>query len=88
MYYRAVAREERHHLSITRMVPLTVVRCSDQEQRTRIGMRLPPGPRAFPVAETRQVTERLHQWRVELKRFFEVIGADENMREHFTLPIC
>jgi hypothetical protein len=74
-------RSERNHLTVSRMVRLTVEWLAYYEERSRVAFAVPAGPRLFPLAKPKVNPEALHQRAVKVERPFEVGDAYEYVRE-------
>jgi len=82
----SAAGKKSDHLTVSGFVELRVVGFPDEEQRSRVGMRLPTSPWTLQLAKPLLHSENGHQSAVEGERSVKVLDADEDVREHGPMP--
>jgi len=86
VYERAIACEERNHLSIPGIVRLFVKWPSDKKQWSSFSRSLPTCPWTSAVAEASFEPQAVHNGAVERESTLEVCDAYEDVRKHYRLP--
>jgi hypothetical protein len=81
-----VTRDKGGHLAVSYVVGLSIKGLTDQEQRSRIRVRLPSCPRSIALAEAFANSKHLHQRPVEGQGPIEILHAYEDVGEH-ALPL-
>jgi hypothetical protein len=85
VHERAIACEERNHLSIPRIVRLFVKWPSDKKQWSIFSRSLPTRPWATAVAESSFEPQAVHNGAVERESPLEVCDAYEDVRKHYRI---
>ena len=74
--------EKRRHLAVSCDVRVSIEGLADQEQRSRVRMRLPTCPRSIALAEAFAESKHRHQCPVERQSPIEILHAYKDVGEH------
>lgn len=82
VYDVTATREKGRHLAVSYVVRVPIEGFTDQEQRSRLWMRLPTCPRSIALAEAFAESKYLHQCPVEGQGPIEILHAYKDVGEH------
>src|SRR5579862_6473603 len=86
VYDVTATREKGRHLAVSYLVRLPIEGLTDQEQGSRVWMRLPTCPRSIALAEAFVESKHLHQCPVEGQGPIEILHAYKDVGEHASDP--
>lgn len=82
VHCHTVGRQEGHHLTVSRAMFLFIEGTANKKQWPCTYTRLPPRTRALRIHELELRAKKVHHGPVESKRDFEVVDANNDVREH------
>ena len=86
VYDVTATREKGRHLAVSYVVRVPIEGLTDQEQRSRVWMRLPTRPRSIALAEAFAESKHLHQCPVKGQGPIEILYAYKDVGEHASDP--
>jgi len=86
IYDVTATREKGRHLAVSCVVRVPIEGLTDQEQRSRVWVRLPTCPKSIALAEAFAETKHLHQCPVEGQGPIEILHAYKDVGEHASDP--
>jgi hypothetical protein len=86
VYDVTMTREKGRHLAVSYIVRLPIEGLTNQEQRSRVWMRLPTCPSSIPLAEAFAESKHRHQCPVEGQGPIEFLHAYKDVGEHASDP--